>query len=144
MLVTEAGFIALEKLMSEQKDAIAPEIRERALPSILARLHDTAIREACVLVESLMRSSIGSSKYGQKLIDEFFKQHLDSNEIVASHLKVLRIQTKTAFKFVRNEFIHNLKKITQAQCWAILSRISYVFQASQRIQELSYEDKENC
>ncbi len=41
-------------------------------------------------------------------------------------MKVLRGDLRTAFKFIRNEFAHNVVDISKARAYALVSRLSMV------------------
>jgi len=131
--VTPSGWDVIRALMAEERDRLAPEIKETTFDLISIRRYDTAIREACLLVEELLRRIAGSDSYGQKLVDEVFGSLTNSGSYISALLKVMRGDVRTLFKFVRNEYMHHLKRISEEQCMAILTRISYVHGALQRI-----------
>jgi len=133
MVVSSLGLSALGRLLLSRKDLLSPEILDRVRQLIFMRHHDTAIREACLLVESSLRRVTSSSAHGMKLVDEFFKRAAESNKFIPSRLKVFRTQVRAAFKFVRNDYAHNLHEISRDQCYAILVRISSVYDGIQRI-----------
>jgi hypothetical protein len=43
---------------------------------------------------------------------------------VAAYLKVFRMELRSACKFVRNEYAHNLVDMSREECLAILGRYS--------------------
>lgn len=127
LTLTDAGLKALEDLLANQRDGIDEELMRRARPAILARHYDTAVREVCIVLETAMRLSVGSNSFGARLVDEYFVKAIESGHFLSAQIKTFRIEVRTVFKFVRNEYMHNLKEISQTQCYAILTRVSAVF-----------------
>ncbi|MFL6236967.1 MAG: TIGR02391 family protein [Thermoanaerobaculia bacterium] len=125
--VTPLGWKVIRDLMVEERDRLAPEVKAATFDLIKIHRYDTAVREACLLVEVLLRRMARSDSYGQRLIEEAFDTLFRSETYISSSLKVLRGDVRTLFKFVRNEYMHNLKRLTNDQCIAILTRISYVY-----------------
>jgi hypothetical protein len=58
---------------------------------------------------------------------------LNSPTYIDARLKILRIDLRTAFKFVRNEYAHNLKQISYEQCCSILDRISRILRVLEMV-----------
>jgi len=134
--VTDSGFAALESALVDEKLTIDPSIRERTVGLFLTRHYDAAIRETCVLIEDRLRKVTSSSQHGQKLIDEFFARAFDSNQLISAQLKAFQTEVRTAFKFVRNEYAHNLRELSRAECYAILVRMSAVYSGIGKIAAL--------
>jgi hypothetical protein len=126
LVMTAAGRAALESLLVGERQKIDESLMQRAHHAIQANLYDSAIREACVVVETAMRECVGTRAYGAKLIDEFFDRALSKN-LIPAVLKTFRTEVRTAFRFVRNDYAHNLRTIDQQQCFAILARMSNVY-----------------
>jgi hypothetical protein len=131
--LTEAGHTALELQLSDEMEHISDRIMQRVRPALSAGLFDSAIREACVLLETELRDTVQSAAFGASLIDDFFRIAMTSGKLIPSQLKTFRIEVRTAFRFVRNEYAHNLRTLEQTQCYAILSRISSVFVGVQEV-----------
>jgi hypothetical protein len=54
-----------------------------------------------------------------------FVRRLEKTEcFIPAYVNVAAIELRTAFKFVRNEYMHNVQELTSAQCYALLARIS--------------------
>jgi hypothetical protein len=47
-----------------------------------------------------------------------------SGGLISAQLKVLRIELRATFRYIRNEYMHNLQELTRTQCLARLGRIS--------------------
>ena len=106
-------------------EQLDPAIRERIKPLLDLPYHDTAVREASVVLESRLRVINKSSSYGQKLVEEYYDYLCARNHgRSTAFFKVLRGELRTVFKFVRNDFAHALHDITDSQCRALLDRIS--------------------
>lgn len=133
IVLTDFGYSALEHSFSKSTEFIAPDILKRTRGLILMAQHDTAVREACIIVEDALRHATGSSQHGYRLIDTFFTKALASDRVINSQLKTFRTEVKAVFKFVRNEYMHNLKSISQAQCYSILVRTSRVLSGVREI-----------
>lgn len=85
---------------------------------------DTAVREACIQIEHNIRLGLGSDRWGDVLVDQLFTVLKESGSYRQSYLRVLRIHTKTVFKFIRNEFMHAFVAMDEAQCRALLFRLA--------------------
>jgi hypothetical protein len=85
---------------------------------------DIAVREACVALEHEIKTYLNSEKWGDALVEEFILRLRDGGRLLESHLRVLRAQIRTAFKFIRNDFMHNFVDIDDTQCRAILFRLA--------------------
>jgi len=126
--LSESGYQTLERMLFDGRDQITEAIMKRARPAILARLYDSAVREACVVVEATMRSAVGTEAFGAELIREFFRRAEGSKKFIAAQLKTFNTEVRAAFKFVRNEYAHNLRAISEIECLAILVRMSNVYE----------------
>ena len=84
---------------------------------------DTAVREACLLLESQIKIWLGSKKWGDRLVEELISKLREEDKILESELRIFRGHIRSAFKFIRNHFMHNLVEIDEIQCRAILFRL---------------------
>lgn len=125
--MTRSGHAALIEVLTADQTHIPEELLCRANPAIQAGLYDTAVRDACILLESCMREVMNTNDFGATLIDRFFTRVLDSEQHPSAHLKTLRVEVRSLFKFIRNDFAHNFRVLSEAQCSALLSRISFVY-----------------
>jgi hypothetical protein len=88
--------------------------------------YDTAVREACVRLEVQIKTAIGSRNWGDPLANEFISNLRRRGIFIESFLRVLRAQIRTAFKLIRNDFMHNFVDMDEIECRAILFRLSRV------------------
>ena len=134
--VTRSGWAALELHLSAQKGALHPSIGVRVARILEIPQFDTAIREACLLIEVRIRDIIGSDAYGQPLVTEFDTSLRATAKFLPSQLKTVNLDIRTAFKFVRNPYMHGLHEMTSVQCYALLSRLSRVLVMLDQIQDI--------
>lgn len=124
--LTTAGWREVDTLASSERVVLHSLILERAVPIADIGHYDAAVREACVALESVLREIVGSRKYGQPLIEEFIAA-LPTPPFIAAYNKVMRSDLRSAFKFIRNDYAHNLRVIDGTQCRVVLARLSVVF-----------------
>jgi hypothetical protein len=124
--VTEAGRAALRSLLSAEFRNVVPDFLERVAPILAIRKTDTAVREGCVLLESTMREKIGSSQSGQKLVDEFCARMVDRGAIPAL-VKPFKAELKNAFRYIRNDYMHNVRPLELDESKALLMRIARLY-----------------
>lgn len=123
LVVTKLGLEALQSI-APPVTSLDAKIRERALPLLTIGQYDTAVREASVILETTLRELTLSEHFGQVLAEEFFKIAVNQSGRTSAYLKVARAELRTLFKFVRNDFAHCLREISEGQCRALLARIS--------------------
>jgi hypothetical protein len=129
MLSPEAYTAALS--LARPVEHLYPAIAERVGPVLKIPLYDTAVREASLILETTLRHSTGKTDtYGDVLVDDYYRYLLSlSGGKSTAFFKTLRSELKTLFKFVRNDFAHRLKDITEIQCRSLLDRISQALEA---------------
>jgi hypothetical protein len=127
--ITAAGWTEVHRLITQSGDILKPQLGVRVTPLLEIGRYDSAIRDGCIMVETRLRELTGKHQHGQRLVDAFFDPLLASDEYPSASLKTFRGEVRTAFKFVRNEYAHNLREITAEQCWAILWRLSNILDA---------------
>lgn len=86
--------------------------------------YDTAIREACVQLEDEIKKYLGSGKWGNALAEEFIVRVREGDSILESYLRTYRQELRTVFKFIRNDFMHNMRDTDEAAAYAMLFRIA--------------------
>ncbi|WP_422733913.1 hypothetical protein ACN26Y_28750 [Micromonospora sp. WMMD558] len=123
--LTTQGWNRLDELWADALD-IPQSARSRVDPLVQSGLYDSALRELGVLIESRVRELASSQLHGSKLIDLFIRRLADSNRFHNAGLKILRSELRTAFKFVRNEFAHNVVDLPRPRAYALLGRMSHV------------------
>lgn len=132
--ITDGGWRELQALLVAERSKLHDSLRARAMPVVEIGQFDTAIREACVILESRLRWLIATNAFGQRLVDEFVAHVRRSGRFIAAQVKVLHVELRTTFKFVRNEFMHNLQELTATQCYAILARVSSMLNALDEVE----------
>jgi hypothetical protein len=73
-----------------------------------------------------MRKVVSSSAYGSNLANEFVDHLMAIGRHDDWSLKVLRKELRTAFKFIRNEFAHNIVDLSQPRANALIARMCHV------------------
>lgn len=86
--------------------------------------YDTAVREACVAIEDQIKTWLGSTKWGDALLAQFTARLNRDGRLLNTEIRVLRAEVRLAFKFIRNEFAHNLLRLDETQCKAKLFRLA--------------------
>ena len=122
--LTTTGWSELQRRLAERMDSLHPLILDHAVPIARIAHFDAAVREACVQLEARLRAIVRHNSSGQALVEKFIHKLNSSGKFVSAYVKVLRGELRTAFKFVRNDFMHELKTIGETECFAILSRVS--------------------
>ena len=122
--LTESGLNELIKLSNEI--SLYEELKVLTQPLIKIKRFDTAIRDASLLAETKIKEfHMRPELYGQKLVElhirDVIKNHNSFNSAV---IKCYRGELRTIFKFIRNDFAHNFRVMTEEQCKLILARIS--------------------
>jgi len=102
-----------------------------AISARVARLfewgyYDTCIREACVQLEHEIKMRTGSEAWGDKLTEVFVVKIRAEQSFLESHVRTFRQQLRSVFKFIRNDFMHNLLEADEASTYAMLFRIARV------------------
>jgi hypothetical protein len=124
--VSESGRGALRSLLSAQFHNTPAHFLERVEPILSIGQADTAVREGCVLLESTMRQAIGSSQFGQKLVDEFCS-HILTRGAIPALVKPLKAELKNAFRYIRNDYMHNLRQLELDESRALLMRVARLY-----------------
>ena len=95
---------------------------ERISSLVDLQYYDTAIREAAVNIEVQTKRLLCSEAFGEALIKELYER-LDSI-VLPSYAKTLRGSVRMAFRLIRNEYAHNIRRISKAECVEILYRLA--------------------
>jgi hypothetical protein len=126
--VTEKGWRSLDEALST-RFAPPPSLAAKLTPILDAELYDTAVREMSVQLEYAMRCGCGNTDaYGQKLVYLFVQSIAREQIVPGAWLKVLRTELRTSFKFVRNEFAHNVVEISRSRGLSLLERMSGLYE----------------
>jgi hypothetical protein len=84
---------------------------------------DTALREACVEIEYDIKTWLGTDAFGVKLI-EAFSARLTRDGYLNTFVRTLRTELRLTFRFIRNEFAHNIVELDVAAGKANLLRLA--------------------
>jgi hypothetical protein len=124
--VTEAGWERVEESLGEAAMPL-PDSLSHVRDLLRLGLHDTAVRELSVTLESEVRDLLGTNAYGHRLVEEFTAKLLADGwyEETAS---VYRLRLRTFFKFVRNEFAHQRVQLSQAQALALVAHVAMIIE----------------
>lgn len=121
--VTAEGWARVEEFLSDAL-TLGPDLSR---VSILLKLGlaDTAVREASVTLESMLKRRMNTKKFGNKLIP-LVTARLEQSGVDLAHRRIVATRLRTVFKFVRNEFAHNTHphlpmSEANALCWRIAS-----------------------
>jgi hypothetical protein len=124
--VTDLGFDALNAFLASEFAHAPREFLACVEPIIGINKNDTAVREACVLLESAMRQRLGSIQFGQKLVEEYCG-HLLERGAIAALVKPFQAELKNAFRYIRNDYMHNLRPLELNESRALLMRLARLY-----------------
>jgi len=126
LMITREGRNFLLQELSAQKADIMVSLGARVADLFERHYYDTCIREACVQLEHEIRLRAGSDTYGEKLAELFVEKVRVDKRYLESHIRTFRQELRAVFKFIRNEFMHNLREADSAATLAMLFRIASV------------------
>ncbi|MEA3201355.1 MAG: hypothetical protein QOE90_2783 [Thermoplasmata archaeon] len=132
--VTAAGWTLLE---AQPPEPLAPPLTGRVERLLEAGDFDVAVREAGVLLETRLRGTSGSRAHGQALVRDFVASVVAREGRKHAFTKIIEGELRTLFRFVRNEFAHNLVAMEEPRCRAILRRFGRVFAILDELDGLS-------
>jgi hypothetical protein len=124
VFVTNAGRSHATSLLSE--GLTLRVFGERVEDMMRSGYFDAAVREACITLEHRMKLWLSSEGWGDALTEQFIVRLRSRATVPESYLRVLRGELRAAFKFIRNEFMHNFVGIDETQARAILFRLGRV------------------
>ena len=84
-----------------------------------------------VQLEHEIKVYTGSEAWGDRLTEVFEDQVRGEQTYLESQVRVIRQELRSVFKFIRNEFMHNLLEADEASAYAILFRIARLRTAMQ-------------
>lgn len=122
--LTEDGIKELNNL--SKKISLIEELNTLTQPLIEIKRFDTAVRDASLLVETKIKEyHKRPDLFGQKLVELHILEVIKNNDhFNSAAIKCYRGELRTIFKFIRNDFSHNFRVLTEEQCKLILARIS--------------------
>ncbi|SEI96446.1 hypothetical protein SAMN04487917_103150 [Arthrobacter sp. yr096] len=119
-----AAWPEMERLARETLE-IPPSLQSRLGVVLDAGLYDSAIRDLGAALETRMRVVTGTSGYGQNLIEDYIKALHTNQDGLPARIKSLRQELRSIFKFIRNEFAHNLVELEPSHGYAFVSRLCW-------------------
>ena len=122
--VTDLGRSFLLSALRASSLNLRDTLGDRVMHLFEIGFYDTAIREACVQLEHEIRVYTRSEAWGDRLTEEFVIRLSDQKKFLESYLRTFRQEIRTVFKFIRNDFMHNLREADEAAAHAVLFRIS--------------------
>ena len=122
-VTSEGRQFLLAHLRTEQMD-ISNDISAKVAHLFEMGFYDTCIREACVQLEHEIKSAIDSRAWGDRLTDSFMKALGNQGQFLESSIRTFRQELRTVFKFIRNDYMHNLSGADEISAYAILFRIA--------------------
>lgn len=124
--VTAAGRHFVSQELGNLKTEIMNSLGSRVADIFERGYYDTCVREACVQLEHEIRVRAGVDAFGDRLVELFIEQIRSEKRHLESYLRTLRQELRAVFKFIRNDFMHNLREADVASSLALLVRIARV------------------
>ena len=121
--VTDSGRSALLSELRSEWSELRESVGDRVTHLFELAYDDTAIREACVQLEYEIKTYLDSGKWGNPLVEEFIGCLRDEKLFLESHLRTYRQELRTVFKFIRNDYMHNLRNLDEVATYALLFRV---------------------
>jgi hypothetical protein len=122
--VTAAGRDFISAELEGVKDEIMTTLGDRVADLFESQYYDTSIREACVQLEHEIRMYTGTDAFGDSLVERFIDQARSERRFLESYLRSFRQELRTVFRFIRNDFMHNLREADSAATLAVLFRVA--------------------
>ncbi len=122
--LTTKGLQELNNICKEIK--LNDELDSLIKPLVAINKFDSAIRDASILIETKIKNFHNTpEKFGQKLIDFHINEVIKGNDnFNSAAIKTYRAELRMIFNFIRNDFAHNFKVLSEEQCRIILFRVS--------------------
>lgn len=93
------------------------------------RYFDAAVREACVSLEHQLKTSLGSTSYGARLVEEWIAATRVPERLPEAWARIIRGRLRSVFTLIRNDVMHNLREIDETTSRALLARVALAQQA---------------
>lgn len=119
--VTDDGWARIEEFLRDAL-TLGPDL-SRISTLLELGFADTAVREATVSLESMLKRRLNTDKYGQDLIS-LINSRLEQAGVDATYRRIVVTRLRTVYRFVRNKFAHNTDhhlpvSEANALCWRI-------------------------
>ena len=124
--VTDKGRDFLISIIKTTNINFGQDIGNRVAHLFVLGYYDTCIREACIQLEHEIRNFTGSVTRGDKLIEVFVRKISNERNYLESKIWTFQQELRSVFKFIRNEYMHNLLESDEASAYAILFRIAKI------------------
>ena len=85
--------------------------------------YEPAVRQAAVTLEDSIRRLLGSTRIGSKLGEEFIQHLRNEANILESSVRSYSQELRMVFRFIRNEYAHNIVQIDETGALVLLLRI---------------------
>ncbi|MFD8946778.1 hypothetical protein ACFV00_33095, partial [Streptomyces californicus] len=121
IVVTAAGWKQVDDALADAEIPFPADLNY--IPDLTNIVHDTAVRDIAVTLESRLRDTLGGQTYGQRLAEDFIRDLLDQAEQPTSLAKVYRLRLRTFFKFIRNDYAHRRVELSRPQALALLAQL---------------------
>jgi hypothetical protein len=138
--LTDRGKLAALELLSCITRRELKPLGKRVIAALDAGLFDTAVREACVTLETDLKRRLRVGSYGDLLVEAYAKHLTDSVALRPTFVKTFRVELRAVFKFLRNDFMHNLRRLDEPQSTAILLRVLKVRNTIKAVNQALKED----
>lgn len=119
--VTDEGWATMEEFLRDAL-TLGPDMN-RISTLLKLGFTDTAVREAAVTLESMLKRRLNTSKFGKNLTD-LVNARLEQAGVDPTYRRIVFTRLRTVFTFVRNKFAHNTDpnlplSEANALCWRI-------------------------
>ncbi|PTT69627.1 hypothetical protein DBR22_03295 [Arthrobacter sp. HMWF013] len=121
--VTDKGWAIMEEFLYDAL-TLGPDF-SRISTLLELGFTDTAVREASVTLESMLKRRLRTAKFGNNLISQI-DSCLEQGGVDLTYRRIVITRLRTVFTFVRNKFGHNIDprlpvSEANALCWRIVS-----------------------
>ena len=121
LTVTDAGWAKLEEHLHDSL-TLHPDLH-RVSTLLKLGFTDSAVREAAVTLEWMLRGLLRTDTIGAKLAS-LVTARMQQSGLDEAHQRIVSTRLRTVFKFVRNEYAHNVRHDltvieANALCWRI-------------------------
>lgn len=129
LCVTDEGHAFLHQHSADIVGTIDPTLFAQVMPLVVVGRHDAAVRDAFIVLESALRSvAAWPDGYGLKLVARAVESMRTRFRVPEGLLRSLNAELRAVFKFMRNDYAHNLVDASAEQGAAILTRVSRIIE----------------
>jgi hypothetical protein len=124
--VSPLGWSAVTQVMKWPETI--PHFAKRVNALIDIELYDSAIREAAILLEMELCRRASVKKFGQALVNEYVNFIAAKAGQHGAFQRYLKGELRAFFKFIRNDFAHNIIELDKGRCYSLLSRALTIYE----------------